>query len=74
MKDLLNNILEVLGNLVNINYQNNRQTEIQEQILRRLDYQNRQLELTNSLLLEMVQCSDRDELCERVKLLMNRGY
>ena len=74
MKELLNNILEILGNLVNINYQNNRQTEMQEQILRRLDYQNRQLELTNNLLLEMVQCSDRDELCERVKLLMNRGY
>ena len=74
MKELLNNILEILGNLVNINYQNNRQTEMQEQILRRLDYQNRQLELTNNLLLEMVQCSDRDELYERVKLLMNRGY
>ena len=43
-------------------------------MLRRLDYQNRQLELTNNLLLEVIQCSDRDELCERVNGLVNKGY
>ena len=74
VKELLNNIVDNLCNLVNINYQNNRQTEIQEQMLRRLDYQNRQLELTNKLLLEVIQCDDREELAERVRTLMGRGY
>ena len=74
IKELLNNILETINRIININYQSNRQTELQEQMLRRLDYQNRQLELTNNLLLEMIQCSDREELYERVQVLMGRGY
>lgn len=71
MREIVRNIRRKLAN---IDYSVDKSVQLQEQLLKRLDYQNKQLELTNNILLEMVQSESKEELIERVQMLIGRGY
>ena len=73
-KPLLRKIMDYCSKIINIDYQTQKSNELQEQILKRLEYQNRQLELTNNILLQMAQAENKEELRAMIKVMMARGY
>lgn len=68
--------LQVLTNhcskLTNIDYQTDELVQINQQILKRLKMISNQQELLTSVILEMVRAEDREDLNNRVDLLLNR--